>query len=191
MGARHWVRWLLAAAAFVLLAIPAAAQNSAAFERGYREGVQRGADDARRGRSFELERDDVYRSADRGYNNRYGDREWYRNDFRRGFSLGYRSGYSNIRGDGRQGRRDDRGVGRDRRGLQEPAFARGYSDGWEKGVEDRRDRDRFDPTRHGDYRDADDGYKGSYGSKDAYRNNYRSGFREGYEDGYRERNSRR
>ena len=32
------------------------------------------------------------------------------------------------------------------RGYQEPAFARGYSDGWEHGVDDRRDRDRYDPV---------------------------------------------
>ncbi len=42
-----------------------------------------------------------------------------------------------------------------------------------------------DPVRHGDYKDGDNGYQRSYGSKDAYKNNYRSGFRQGYEDGYR------
>jgi hypothetical protein len=183
----------------LLLAVPAAAQNNAAFERGYREGIERGADDARDGRRFEVERDSVYRNADRGYNSRYGNRDWYRTEFRRGYSSGYRDGYSNVRGNGRyqrdnrvyQGgregvydRRDVRGPGR-LRGYQEPAFARGYSDGWEKGVDDGRDRDRYDPVRHGDYKDADNGYERNYGSKDAYKNNYRTGFRQGYEDGYR------
>ena len=65
------------------------------------------------------------------------------------------------------------------------AFARGYSDGWDHGADDRHDRDRYDPVRHGDYRSADDGYSRSYGSKDAYKNNYRSGFRQGYDSGYR------
>lgn len=203
MGARHWARWLLAAATCALLAAPAAAQNNAAFDRGYREGLQQGSEDARRGRQFEIERDNAYRNGDRGYNRRYGDRDWYRTNFRRGYASGYRTGYSNVRGDARgdvyqnrgdvyqnrggvyQNRRDDRGPGR-LRGYQEPAFARGYSDGWEKGLEDGRDRDRYDPVRHGDYRSGDNGYQRSYGSRDAYKNNYRSGFRQGYEDGYRD-----
>jgi hypothetical protein len=197
MGARRWARWLLAAATCALLAVPAAAQNNTAFDRGYREGIQRGTDDARRGRQFEIDRNDVYRDGDRGYNNRYGNREGYRNDFRRGFTSGYREGYYNARGNSRngrddriyQGRRDsidDRGRPGRVRGYQEPAFARGYSDGWEQGLEDARDRDRYDPVRHGDYRSADQGYQRSYGSKDAYKNNYRSGFRQGYENGYRD-----
>lgn len=201
MGARRWARWLLATVACALLAAPVAAQNNAAFERGYREGIERGAEDARRGRQFEVERDSVYRSGDRGYNSRNGDRDWYRNEFRRGYASGYRSGYNNVRDDGRyrgndriyQGRRDgvyDRGPGR-RSGYQEPAFARGYSDGWEKGIDDRRDRDRYDPSRHGDYKDGDNGYDRNYGSKDAYKNNYRAGFRQGYEDGYRGSSYRR
>jgi hypothetical protein len=190
MGARHWARWLLAAAACALLIVPVAAQNNSAFERGYREGIERGVDDARDGRRFEPERDSVYRSGDRGYNSRDGNRDWYRNEFRRGFSSGYREGYYrrdariNQGRDGVFERRDNRGPGR-QRGYQEPAFARGYSDGWDKGRDDGRDRDRYDPVRHGDYKDGDNGYERDYGSKDAYKNNYRAGFRQGYEDGYR------
>lgn len=195
MGVRRWAQWLFAALTCVLLAAPAAAQtNNAAFERGYREGIERGADAARDGRRFEPERESVYRAADRGYNSRYGSRDRYRDEFRRGFTAGYRAGYYNVRDNrvGRddriyQGRRDgvfNRAPGR-ARGYQEPAFARGYSDGWNKGLDDGRDRDRYDPVRHGDYKDADNGYERSYGSKDAYKNNYRSGFRQGYEDGYR------
>ena len=195
MGGRRWAQWLLAAITCAVLTAPAAAQNNAAFERGYREGIQHGADDARDGQRSEPERDRIYRDGDSGYNSRYGDREQYRNEFRRGFTSGYREGYYNVRGDGRY-RRDDRvyqgrrdgiygpGPGRTR-GYQEPAFARGYSDGWEKGADDGRDRDRYDPVRHGDYKDAGNGYERSYGSKDAYKNNYRSGFRQGYEEGYR------
>jgi hypothetical protein len=189
----------MAAATCGLLAVPVAAQSSAGFDRGYREGVARGADDARDGRRFEPERDNVYRDGDRGYNSRYGSRDIYRNEFRRGFSSGYRDGYYNVRGGSSprtdriyQGRRDGvydqrnvRGPGR-LRGYQEPAFARGYSDGWDKGLEDGRDRDRYDPVRHGDYKDGDNGYERRYGSKDAYKNNYRAGFRQGYEDGYRD-----
>jgi hypothetical protein len=178
--------------ASVVLATPALGQSNAAFDRGYREGVERGQDDARRGREFQIERDRVYRDGDSGYNDRYGSRDAYRNDFRRGFSSGYREGYGNVRGgvwaqnrNGTWNGRDDRRNGRNR-GYQEPALARGYSDGWERGLDDGRERHRYDPTREGDYRDADNGYSRSYGSKDAYKTNYRSGFRQGYEDGYRD-----
>jgi hypothetical protein len=72
------------------------------------------------------------------------------------------------------------------RGHQEPAYARGFSDGYERGLRDGNDRDRYDPVGERDYRDADNGYFRDYGSRDAYRNNYRAGFRQGYEDGYRD-----
>jgi hypothetical protein len=69
--------------------------------------------------------------------------------------------------------------------YEEPAFARGYADGYQRGLDDSRDRDRYDPVGHGDYRRGDDGYFRSYGSRDTYKNNYRAGFRQGYEEGYR------
>ena len=67
----------------------------------------------------------------------------------------------------------------------EPAFARGYSEGYRQGVSDAKRRERYDPVGSRDYRDGDQGYAASYGSRDAYKNNYRAGFRQGYEDGYR------
>ena len=78
----------------------------------------------------------------------------------------------------------------DRR-YQEPAFGRGYSDGYKRGIDDSRDRDRYDAVGHGDYRRGDAGYSRDYGSRDAYRNNYRAGFRQGYEEGYRAGEQRR
>lgn len=74
----------------------------------------------------------------------------------------------------------------DRRSTyQEPAFARGYADGYKRGVDDNRDRNRYDPVSHSDYRRADEGYYRDYGTRDSYKNNYRAGFRQGYEEGYR------
>jgi flagellar biosynthesis/type III secretory pathway protein FliH len=159
-----------------------------AYERGYREGVKQGEEDARRGRAFDYARDKVYRDGDRGYDQRDGSRAAYRDGFRSGFESGYRRGYDAVRVTRTgQGRRDGGVIGpRGARGYQEPAYARGYSDGFEKGLDDGRDRDRYDPVRHSDYREADQGYSGSYGSKDAYKNNYRSGFRQGYDAGYRD-----
>jgi hypothetical protein len=144
-----------------------------AYDRGLREGLQRGQEDSRRGRDFRLEAHDVYRDADRGYQSRYGSRDAYRNVFRQGFSTGYRDGYQRGRAiGGRSDRRDDR-VSRAQGGYQEPAFARGYSDGFEKGLDDRRDRDRYEPVGHKAYREGDEGYYDQYGSRDVYRNNYR------------------
>ena len=72
------------------------------------------------------------------------------------------------------------------RAFQEPAFARGYTDGFRQGRTDGRGGKRYDPAGHTDYRSADQAYSRAYGSRDAYKNNYRAGFRQGYEDGYRD-----
>jgi hypothetical protein len=168
----------------------AAAQfgSRGAYDRGFIEGRREGEKDARNRRPFDVRRHDAYRDGDRGYNRGYGDRNRYREDFRRGFEEGYRSSFERIRG-GAVSR--DRGYRGDRRGgLNEPAYARGYADGFDKGREDFRDRDRYDPLRHGDYRDGDNGYDRDYGPKEAYKQYYREGFRSGYEDGYRGGNRR-
>lgn len=209
MGARHWKTLLAAITACVALAATAGAQTtgSRVYDRGYSEGLQQGEQDARAGHALGIESNRVYRDGDRGYNNRDGSRDWYRTEFRRGFSSGYRNGFDRVRVTVQIGGRDDRSRrddgwrrddrwGRDdgprvRRGYQEPAFARGYSDGWEQGLDDGHDRDRYDAVRHREYRNADHGYDRGYGSKNAYKNNYRSGFRQGYEDGYRDGGRRR
>jgi hypothetical protein len=75
--------------------------------------------------------------------------------------------------------------------YEEPAFARGYADGFRHAQEDRRERRGYDPVAHRDYLDADQGFSRSYGTLDAYRNNYRAGFRAGYDAGYRNDTGRR
>jgi len=96
-----------------------------------------------------------------------------------------------------QGRGRGRGPGRfgslplSGRGYEEPAFARGYADGFRHAQEDRRERRRYDPVAHRDYRDANQGFSRSYGPLEAYRNNYRAGFRAGYDAGYRDDTGRR
>jgi len=65
-------------------------------------------------------------------------------------------------------------------------FDRGFRDGYEKGREDARDRDSYDPVRHRWYRNGDRGYDRRFGPKDAYRFTYREGFEAGYEQAYRE-----
>ena len=67
-------------------------------------------------------------------------------------------------------------------------FDTGYRDGHEKGREDARDSDAYDPVRHSRYRSGDHGYDRRYGSKEEYKNVYREGFRAGYDEAYRDTN---
>jgi hypothetical protein len=164
----------------------AAAQSSsrAAYDRGFQEGRREGESDARGRQNFDVRRHDAYRDGDRGYDRQDGDRNRYREEFRRGFEAGYRSSFERLRGSNPDRQRGYRDVDR-RGGVNEPAYARGYADGFDKGRDDFKDRHRYDALRHGDYRDGDNGYDRDYGSKDAYKQYYREGFRSGYEDGYR------
>jgi hypothetical protein len=75
-------------------------------------------------------------------------------------------------------------------GYPTPAFDRGFRDGLEKGREDARDRDSYDPVRHRWYRSGDRGYERRYGLKDAYRNIYREGFKAGYDEAFGYRSDR-
>lgn len=63
--------------------------DSQAFRRGYDDGVVKAREDVRDGDRFDPARHSWYRSADRGYNSRYGTREDYRAEYRRGFLAGY------------------------------------------------------------------------------------------------------
>ena len=119
------------------------------------------------------------------------------------YGPGNRSSYP---GDSRQNRypnrNDDRYGNNDRYGsndrygnrggygygnrVNSAPYQNGYRDGFDKGREDGRDRDSFDPVRHSRYRSADRGYNNRYGSKDQYKLIYRDGFEAGYNQGYRE-----
>lgn len=66
---------------------------SPAFDRGARDGHEKGMEDARRNRSFDPVRHKWYRSAERDYRREYGSREQYRDVYRRGFQQGYDRGY--------------------------------------------------------------------------------------------------
>ena len=86
----------------------------------------------------------------------------------------------------RQQNKSPRGRGNVSRTYHDAANLKGYESGWDLGVLDGGDGERYDPVRHRDYRDADRGYVSSYGSRDGYKTKFRAGFRQGYEDGYRE-----
>lgn len=72
-----------------------------AFSNGYEDGYDKGRDDGRDRDRFDPNRHSRYRSADHGYERRYGSKDVYRNVYRDGFRDGYQAGY-------REGRRNDR-----------------------------------------------------------------------------------
>jgi hypothetical protein len=177
-----------------------------AFDNGYREGLKEGENDARRRDRFDFRDERDWERGDVGYHRSYGDRDRYRYSFRSGFEAGYEAGYRRYAGNYGYGRDYPRGsVGPygssrypGRSGYPggygysyNPAFANGARDGYEKGREDARDGDRYDPRRHKWYREGDRDYEREYGSKQVYEDVYRRGFLEGYERGYRESRYRR
>ena len=72
-------------------------------------------------------------------------------------------------------------------GYYSEAYDRGLREGEQKGREDAKDGDRYDPRRHNWYRDGDRGYKDRYGSREQYKAAYRDAFERGYAQGYRVR----
>ena len=80
--------------------------------------------------------------------------------------------------------RDDRYYGRD---VGRIAFDEGYRDGAKDGSKDGRRGERYSLRRHGDYRDADDGYRRQYGPRHLYQRAYRRGYESGYRRGYQSR----
>ena len=165
-----------------------------AYRAGYERGIRGGEDDGRRNQAYSYANRSDYRSGDSGYRREFGDRDRYRSEFRRGFEVGYRDGFARYRpGYGRNdGWRPGRGgpppwaTARGRGGYQRTdyAFRIGFTDGYEAGLRDARDRRRFDPIGEGRYRSGDHGYNRSYGTRDDYRLRYRGAFSEGYEHGF-------
>jgi len=166
-----------------------------AYDRGFNEGAKEGEKDGRSRDPFRYQDERDFQRADVGYSRNYGDVERYRQTFRQGFAAGYTEGYrrfsSRYGNNGRYTPNDGRGYGygypggRDDRYLA--PFDIGARDGFEKGREDARDNDRFDPRRHKWYRDGDRDYDSRFGSRDRYKDEYRRGFTVGYERGYRGR----
>jgi hypothetical protein len=83
---------------------------------------------------------------------------------------------------GDRGRYGDRGYYAD---VERRAYDNGFREGVRAGENDARDNRRFDPSRHGDWRDADDGYRREYGDKNYYRRTFRNGYEAGYQQGFR------
>lgn len=71
------------------------------------------------------------------------------------------------------------------RNVERVAYDKGFHEGVEAGEHDARSGRRYEPSRHDDWRDADEGYHRDYGDRNYYRQNFRSGFETGYAEGYR------
>lgn len=72
--------------------------NSVAYDTGYRDGVEKGREDANRNNSYDPVRHSWYRSGDRGYNSRYGTKDSYKLTYRDGFEAGYEQSFRQLRG---------------------------------------------------------------------------------------------
>jgi flagellar biosynthesis/type III secretory pathway protein FliH len=178
----------------------------AGFDRGYWDGLRHGDQDSRRRAGYDF-RSREYKDGERGYSRSMQHKGDYKKGYRQGYESGYNDGYHG-RNSARRGntrfpeRYPDRYPGRypDSRypsgqypdygrrvssQAWERGMERGYRDGMEHGRSDFRKRRSFDPNRHDDFRDADDGYKSSYGDKREYQSAYRRGFEDGYRQGYR------
>ena len=128
-----------------------------AYDNGYREGVQEGQNDARRGRDFSYQRHDEYRDADSGFHRSDGDINLYRRSFRSGFQAGYNESYNRYAwnnyprgntypvypGGYPGGYGYPNGYPSNRGGFRSPAAENGYRDGIEAGRGDARDRGRY------------------------------------------------
>jgi hypothetical protein len=170
-----------------------------AADQGYRDGVNRGAEDARDNDRYNPEGTSQYKDGKNGHRSEYGNKEAYkqayREGFRRGYDVGFRQYANNRQGRGRNddpyyGRNDDYGRSGDyggygRNDIYRVAQEQGYRDGVEQGAEHARDGKRFDPEGTRRYKNADQGYRSEYGNKEEYKQAYRGSFRQGYEEGYR------
>ena len=157
--------------------------------------MHEGAKDRDHGSKFKPEAKD----ADAGYEKYMGDKDQYKDGYRAGFHAGYEDGFYNraprfrdmygayndaVRSRGSADRYDDIYVERGW-GATDVAYDIGYRDGLTAGNTDY-DRHRgARPEDQRDYRDADHGYRSSYGDKNMYQRQYRDGFLQGYRDGYR------
>jgi hypothetical protein len=71
--------------------------SRSAYERGYNDGLYTGANDGRRGQTFDPYRSHFYQRGTGGYRSSKGNQTDYQMAYRDGFLAGYREGYQNWR----------------------------------------------------------------------------------------------
>jgi hypothetical protein len=73
--------------------------STAGYDQGYSDGYDKGREDGRDNNQYDPNRHSRFRSADHGYNSRYGSKASYQRVYRDGFRSGYDEGYrDNTRG---------------------------------------------------------------------------------------------
>jgi hypothetical protein len=169
------------------------------YEHAYRDGADQGRQDRSRRVAYNLNNGGDQNGA-RGYEGFMGNRGQYIKGYREGYKAGYDDAY--------YGRPDrySQIYGRTTNGNQPPtrgdvyaarpwsaadmAIDVGYRDGVTAGQQDRgrNTRSNFESTDI--YRNADLGYRPSYGDRDAYRLKFRDSFTRGYQDGFGQQNAR-
>lgn len=66
----------------------------------------------------------------------------------------------------------------------------GYRDGLNKGAEEAREGDRYNPQSTSSYKNAINGYDRSYGNREQYKQAYRQAFLRGFDQSYNQYNNR-
>jgi hypothetical protein len=165
------------------------------YEHAYRDGADRGRQDRERRAAYSL-KDNDYQIGARTYERAFGDRNQYMDGYRDGYKAGYDDGFA-----GRDGQynqlyaRPQAGVGvrvspRDDPYADRPysstdmAFDAGYREGITIGQQDRGRNARSNYRSSSAYKNADLGYRSTYGDKRQYQTQYRDGIERGYEDGF-------
>jgi len=70
------------------------------------------------------------------------------------------------------------------RQVDRRAYDNGYRQGVRDGENDVRRNRNYSPQQHGEYRDADQGYRRNDGNIDQYRRSYRQGYQTGYNESF-------
>ena len=175
-----------------------------AMERGYQDGLRQGQfDRSRRGnQTYRNNRD--WQRGDRGYEKSMGAKGQYKKAYREGYERGYQDaiygrnangGWNDDRG--RRSRRDgypntgypnsgypNGNGGYNANALVQSAQRNGFQSGAHYAEMDRSRGHAYNPTGAKGYRDADQGYDDSLGSKSDFQRIFRENFVRGYQQAY-------
>ena len=161
------------------------------YERGYRDGVDKGRHEGREHDPFDYRTPDG-RQATRGYERWMGPVEFYQRGYQDGYRNGFGAGYRETAGGGGDHDRDDRWRNEGWRTGYDPDSASvanrfGYDDGRTAAREDIERGKSYNSKPRGRFGDRLDGYRREFGSKDRYRAEYTAGYRGGYDSVMRRR----
>jgi hypothetical protein len=147
------------------------------YQNGYRDGYGKGQHEGRE-RDFNDYQTPDWRQATRGYQSWMGPVQVFQNAYRDGYRNGFQAGFRSV--NYHPGPYPYGAWGRGN-----VAFNFGYQDGASVAREDMAKNKPYNPNPRGKYDDEDHGYRGEYGSKDAYRAQYANGYRSGYQAAFR------